>query len=224
VSRLVQLLGLVGAACFMVSGIPMAVKTLAAGRVEFVPRSTSVTVLMGALLIFSFLTASFGLNWVVAVDYLPTICSWAVVVWYDLFPRRPSPSFSVCECGRVVSAPLLGAKKVAHDLVFHAFRPVQSVDWEAVALKLATAIKEHRDQRADDRCWMDDAGLYSSLAGTPFWDGRVQDIRVGDRAAMLRNCERFLERRCAGGAWLTYAELEAKVVELKAELEAYKRL
>jgi len=69
--------------------------------------------------------------------------------------------------------------------------------------KLRAAIAEHHRQKADDRCIEDDDRLYAS-AGLP-----PCDRRVGDKAAMLRNCERFIDRRCEGGGWPTYAELEA---------------
>jgi hypothetical protein len=70
---------------------------------------------------------------------------------------------------------------------------------------LEAAIREHRSQRADDRCHLDDDRLYAALG-----DGIKCDRRVGDKLAMLRNCERFIDRRCEGGHWPTYADLEAE--------------
>ncbi len=70
---------------------------------------------------------------------------------------------------------------------------------------LASAIAEHHAQKADDRCIEDDDRLYAA-AGLPSCDRRV-----GDKAAMLRNCERFISRRCEGGEWPTYAQLETVV-------------
>ena len=68
--------------------------------------------------------------------------------------------------------------------------------------RLKAAITEHHAQKADDRCIEDDDKLYAA-AGLP-----PCDRRVGDKAAMLKNCERFIERRCQGGGWPTYAQLE----------------
>ena len=79
--------------------------------------------------------------------------------------------------------------------------------------RLLAAIRKHHAQRADDRCHLDDEELYAA-AGLP-----PADTRVGDKAAMLKNCERFLERRCAGGHWPTYAELEAIVLDADRLLE-----
>jgi hypothetical protein len=35
---------------------------------------------------------------------------------------------------------------------------------------------------------------------------------------MLANCARFIERRCEGGGWPSYAELETEITRLRAEL------
>lgn len=81
-------------------------------------------------------------------------------------------------------------------------------------LRLRDAITEHRAQKADDRCIEDDDRLYAALG-----DGIKCDRRVGDKAAMLRNCERFIERRCEAGGWPTYAELEAKLAAAEKIVE-----
>jgi len=76
---------------------------------------------------------------------------------------------------------------------------------------LEDAIKAHRAQRADDRCVEDDDRLYAVLG-----DGIACDRRVGDKAEMLRNCARFIERRCEAGGWPTYADLEAENATMRA--------
>jgi len=83
--------------------------------------------------------------------------------------------------------------------------------------RLRAAIVAHHGQKADDRCWMDDDALYAA-AGLP-----PCDHRVGDKAAMLANCSRYIERRCEGGQWPSYQELENEIARLRkriAELEA----
>jgi hypothetical protein len=82
---------------------------------------------------------------------------------------------------------------------------------QAEIRNLRAAIGAHRAQRSDDRCWEDDQTLYAALG-----DGDLGDNRVGDPEAMLANCRRFIERRCAGGGWTTYAELEAKLDSARA--------
>lgn len=84
--------------------------------------------------------------------------------------------------------------------------------------RLQAAIRTHRDQKADDRCWMDDAKLYAALP-----EGPKHDLRVGDTAEMLENCKRFIEQRChGGGPWKSYAELEAENERLQLCLVASK--
>ncbi len=68
--------------------------------------------------------------------------------------------------------------------------------------RLENAIREHRSQKADDRCIEDDDRLYEALG-----DGIKCDRRVGCKEDMLKNCARFIERRCEGGQWPSYATL-----------------
>ena len=81
-------------------------------------------------------------------------------------------------------------------------------------LELRAAIRTHRDERGDDRCWIDDQTLYAILG-----DGNLGDNTVGDPEAMRKNCDRFIANRCqAGGGWKSYKELEDEIAELKKRL------
>ena len=81
--------------------------------------------------------------------------------------------------------------------------------------RLRNAIKKHRAQKADDRCWMDDQELYAILG-----DGNLGDNRVGDLSETLANCKRFIERRCQkGGTWKSYVELETENAALKTAVK-----
>lgn len=78
--------------------------------------------------------------------------------------------------------------------------------------QLENAIKTVCSQPADDKCWMDLKPL-ADLVGVEL------DMHVGDPDAMLKNCQRYVRDVCvAGGPWKTYAELEAEVKSLEAEL------
>jgi ribosomal protein S27AE len=90
------------------------------------------------------------------------------------------------------------------------------VDVEALALelqeeidKLRAAIIKHRDQRGDDRCWLDDLDLYAVLD-----DGVQADNSMPPREGFLANCARYYDNRCRAGNWTTYQELEQKIGEL----------
>ncbi len=57
-------------------------------------------------------------------------------------------------------------------------------------MDLRSAIRHHRDQRLDDRCWMDDYELYDSL---PEKAGKqTVDLRVLPQEQMMANCERYI--------------------------------
>lgn len=81
-------------------------------------------------------------------------------------------------------------------------------------LGLQRAIEAHHAQKADDRCVEDDDRIYEA-AGLP-----PCDRRVGSKEDMLRNCERFIDRRCEGGHWPSYVELEAERDALRARQES----
>lgn len=85
--------------------------------------------------------------------------------------------------------------------------------YEQRVKELESAIRTHRDQKADDRCIEDDDRLYEALG-----DGIKCDRAVGDKAAMLENCLRFINHRCSGGGpWKSYAELEQEIRTLRTE-------
>lgn len=78
--------------------------------------------------------------------------------------------------------------------------------------KLKAAIKEHHDQHADDRCYLDDQALYAAAGLEP------ADITMPPRGKFLENCARFYERRCTGGDWPSYQYLESQVTSLRQRL------
>jgi HAMP domain-containing protein len=57
--------------------------------------------------------------------------------------------------------------------------------------RLEDAIREHRDQRGDDRCWLDDYKLYEAL-GEPIPD---HACRLDDPETMLEYCRKFIGSR-----------------------------
>lgn len=90
--------------------------------------------------------------------------------------------------------------------------------------KLESAIRTHRDQEGDDRCWLDDRALYHSIT-EPDGSQAVPDLALPPKCEFLESCSRYWERRQSpadkhfgftalpGG--MTIAELEAHVAELK---------
>lgn len=78
--------------------------------------------------------------------------------------------------------------------------------------KLSAAIRKHRDQRADDRCWLDDLELYAVLD-----DEVVADNTLPPRELFLANCARYYDRRCKAGDWPAYQQLEALLAAYRAK-------
>lgn len=56
-------------------------------------------------------------------------------------------------------------------------------------IRLRHAIRKHRDQRLDDRCWMDDYELYEALPEGI--DPSYVDLSLLPKEVMMRNCDRF---------------------------------
>lgn len=88
--------------------------------------------------------------------------------------------------------------------------------------RLQSAIRSHRDQRGDDRCWLDDETLYKVLP-----EGYAPPAR--DTAVEIANCQKFIEtRRCPAIEYVSpqrrIEELTAENERLTADLAAHKTL
>lgn len=81
-------------------------------------------------------------------------------------------------------------------------------------MELIDVIREVHSQHADDLCWMDIDRIFAA-AGLP-----VPDRRVGDRQAMKRNCDRYIDTMCQDGEWKSYADLEKELRQLKESVAA----
>lgn len=57
-------------------------------------------------------------------------------------------------------------------------------------LERRTAIRSHRDQRGDDRCWLDDAVMWSALVDTP-----SEPTVLPGYDEMMRRCTSFYNKR-----------------------------
>lgn len=93
--------------------------------------------------------------------------------------------------------------------------------------ELEDAIRTHRDQRGDDRCWMDDQQLYAVLGDTK------ANTALPPREVFLANCARFYACRQAPGVsgtntgpqgrWVSAEELngfQTQINSLQAEVNS----
>ena len=79
--------------------------------------------------------------------------------------------------------------------------------------ELETAIRKHRDQRWDDRCWRDDLELYEHL---PEGVGQA-DLRLAPPEEQLANCRKFVECRHHG---TEYVSPMREIEQLEREVQA----
>ena len=62
---------------------------------------------------------------------------------------------------------------------------------KAEAIKLRSVIRYHKDQKGDDRCWVDDLRLYEALPEGPVG----HDSTLPTEEVFLENCKRFCQSR-----------------------------
>lgn len=75
---------------------------------------------------------------------------------------------------------------------------------------LENAIRKHRDQKGDDRCWMDDEELYRMLP-----EGYEPGKR--DTSVELANCQRFMA--CRQNPKTEYVSPQREIDRLRDELQ-----
>lgn len=88
---------------------------------------------------------------------------------------------------------------------------VMATAWREEADRLRAAIRRHRDQRGDDRCWLDDEELYRALP-----EGHTPPAR--DCAVELALCEKFIASRHNPAT--EYVSPQRRIEELESDLAA----
>lgn len=82
---------------------------------------------------------------------------------------------------------------------------------------LRNAIRKHRDQKGDDRCWLDDLELYKALP-----EGVADaDLRLPSPEKMLENCKRFIQCRHTGTDYVSEQREIETLTARTATLESY---
>lgn len=77
--------------------------------------------------------------------------------------------------------------------------------------RLEIAIRQHRDQRGDDRCWQDDLKLYEAL---PEGLGKAE-LGLPSPEEMLKNCKRYITCRHQPGT--PYISPQRRIEQLEAD-------
>lgn len=93
---------------------------------------------------------------------------------------------------------------------------------------LENAIRKHRDQKGDDRCWLDDQELYSVLnEPIPESAGILPTKEI-----FLGNCEKYYQCRkksdnadpsMVQGQWITREELELMEMRIRDKISSFLR-
>lgn len=89
---------------------------------------------------------------------------------------------------------------------------------------LEAAIRKHKEQREDDRCWMDDFDLYTAIDPEYTIEQHKQDAKLPAKQVFLSNCERFYECRQAGVPYqafsvnVTILQYQKRIAELEKKL------
>lgn len=86
-------------------------------------------------------------------------------------------------------------------------------DLEEKVERLRAAIRQHRDERGDDRCHADDGRLYAAL---PEGDTRPEY----ETAVTIENCQRYIECRQTGREYVSPQRRIEELERLNAELAA----
>ena len=79
---------------------------------------------------------------------------------------------------------------------------------------LRNAIRKHRDQRGDDRCWLDDEELYKVLP-----EGYTVPER--DTSVELHRCEKYIA--CRHNPNTKYTSPQRRIEELEEFLKNYQK-
>lgn len=79
--------------------------------------------------------------------------------------------------------------------------------------ELENAIRAHRDQRGDDRCWMDDEALYKVLP-----EGYVPPKR--DVSVEIKHCLQFIS--CRQNPQTEYISPQREIERLQSQIENMK--
>lgn len=83
---------------------------------------------------------------------------------------------------------------------------------------LRQAVRDHRDARGDDRCWLDDIELYKALHEPVPED---MELALPNRNAFLTRCEQYFEHRQKPGCkpWQTVEALQEELKEKSKDIE-----
>lgn len=81
----IQILGLLAGSLFAYAAVPQAIRTIRAGKHLGTPTDLILAIFFGTITMYSYLRATTGFDWVVAVNYSVEGLSWGVLLFYRAF-------------------------------------------------------------------------------------------------------------------------------------------
>jgi len=111
--QVIDILGLVGTSLFAISGVPTAWQSWSLKETKHIPVTTQWAVFIGASSMLTYLLAKFGFDWIVLGDYVVTILSWAVILWFHYFPKKQATSHILG------NLPDIAYERLRHDIILH---------------------------------------------------------------------------------------------------------
>jgi len=85
--KAIQIFGLLAGCFFAYAAVPQAIRTVRAGKHLGTPLDIIVAIFTGTLGMYSYLYATRGFDWVIAVNYSVEALSWGVLLYYAAFRR-----------------------------------------------------------------------------------------------------------------------------------------
>lgn len=135
--------------------------------------------------------------------------------------KKKNPVFSKVES-------LLDDKDIVRDHLNHLesgtwgseidFMQDEILDLETDYNRIKDAIRDHRDARGDDRCWVDDVDLYKSLGEEV---PEPEALALPNKEAFLSRCIKYWNHRQKPNcnAWTTVEQLENRIRQLETAIK-----
>lgn len=79
---MIELLGLIGGACFAYAAVPSAIKTVRAGRSQGTPIDLAWMILAGTVFLYVYLYYRYGFDPILTANYGIEFISWLIIVVY----------------------------------------------------------------------------------------------------------------------------------------------
>jgi len=79
---MLELLGLIGGAFFAYAAVPAAYNTIKAGKSIGVPIFLTWMIILGTIVLYSYLYLKYGFDWVLAINYSVELISWSILAFY----------------------------------------------------------------------------------------------------------------------------------------------